>query len=55
VGGKVQPVRKTDNLIAIYEPIVKKMWDPRRLKTLWVYIVGYKDNFTFLIIIGYDH
>jgi hypothetical protein len=25
---KVRPVRKADNLAAIYEPIVQTMWDP---------------------------
>jgi hypothetical protein len=33
-GGKEGPVRKADNLTAIYEPIVYKMSDPRRLTTL---------------------
>jgi hypothetical protein len=27
LGSKVQPVRKTDNLTAICEPIVQTMWD----------------------------
>jgi hypothetical protein len=30
-GGKGWPERKADNLTAIYEPIVSKMWEPRRL------------------------
>jgi hypothetical protein len=29
-----QPARKAD-LTTIYEPIVYKMWEPRRLTTLW--------------------
>jgi hypothetical protein len=29
--GKGRPARKADNLTAIYEPIVCKMWDPRCL------------------------
>jgi hypothetical protein len=33
-GGKGRPVRKTDNLATIYEAIVQKMWEPRRLTTL---------------------
>jgi hypothetical protein len=33
-GNKTRPVSKADNLTAIYEPIVYKMWDPRRLTTL---------------------
>jgi hypothetical protein len=33
-GGKGLPARKADNLTAICEAIVWKMWDPRRLTTL---------------------
>jgi hypothetical protein len=32
--GKERPARKADNLTAIYEPTVNKMWEPRRLTTL---------------------
>jgi hypothetical protein len=32
--GKRRPVRKSDNLTTISEPIVYKMWEPRRLTTL---------------------
>jgi hypothetical protein len=32
--GKERPVRQADNLTAIYEPIVYKMWEPRRFTTL---------------------
>jgi hypothetical protein len=35
-GGKGRPVHKTENLTAICEPIVWKMWEPRYLTTLWV-------------------
>jgi hypothetical protein len=34
LGGKLRRVRKADNLTAIYEPIVYKMWDPLHLTTL---------------------
>jgi hypothetical protein len=34
-GGKRRPVSKADNLTAICEPTVQKMWEPRRLTTLW--------------------
>jgi hypothetical protein len=34
-GGKARPAHKADNLIAIYEPTVYKMWEPGRLTTLW--------------------
>jgi hypothetical protein len=33
-GDKGLPVRKADNLTAICEPAVWKMWEPRRLTTL---------------------
>jgi hypothetical protein len=34
-GGKGRPARKADNLTGISEPIVREMWEPRRLTTLW--------------------
>jgi hypothetical protein len=34
-GGKGRPARKADKFTATYEPIVYKMWEPRRLTTLW--------------------
>jgi hypothetical protein len=36
-GGKERPVRGADNLTAICEPTVYKMWKPRRLTTLWAF------------------
>jgi hypothetical protein len=33
--GKGRPAGEADNLIAICEPIVQKMWEPRRLISLW--------------------
>jgi hypothetical protein len=33
--GKERPACKADNLAAICEPIVYKMWDSRRLTALW--------------------
>jgi hypothetical protein len=50
-GGKGRPVRKADNLIAIYEPVVKKMWEPRRLTTLWASMACYRDTFPFFIYV----
>jgi hypothetical protein len=47
-GDKWRPGCKADNLTAICEPIVQKMWDPRRLTTLWTFTACYRDNFTFL-------
>jgi hypothetical protein len=48
--GKGRPALKADNLTAIREPIVLKMWEPRRLITLWASTVSYRDSFTFLCI-----
>jgi hypothetical protein len=48
-GGEELPARKADNLIAICEPIVYKMWDPQHLKILWVSTVRYRDTFTFYL------
>jgi hypothetical protein len=45
--GKWRPARKAD-LTVIYEPTVKKMWEPRRLTTLWVSTACYRDTFTLL-------
>jgi hypothetical protein len=46
-GGKGRLARKADNLTAICEPIVKEMWEPRRLTTLWASTACYRDSFTF--------
>jgi hypothetical protein len=46
------PARKADNLTATYEPIcLDKMWESRRLTTLWVSTACYRDNFTFAFTI----
>jgi hypothetical protein len=47
-GGKGRPARGADNLTAICEPIVYKMWEPRRLTTLWALMSYYRDSVTFL-------
>jgi hypothetical protein len=47
-GGKGRPARKADNLTAICEPIVLKMWEPRRLTTLWVSKACYRYSFICL-------
>jgi hypothetical protein len=44
-GGKGRPVRKADNLTAICEPIVLKMWEPPPLTTLWASVACYRDSF----------
>jgi hypothetical protein len=45
--GKERPLLKADNLTAVCEPIVYKMWEPRRLTTLWAFTACYTDSFTF--------
>jgi hypothetical protein len=44
---------RADNLIAICEPIVQKMWEPRRLTTLWSSTACYGDSFTFFYLTRY--
>jgi hypothetical protein len=46
-GSKGWLTRKGGNLTAICEPIIKKMWEPRRLRTLWAFTACYRDSFTF--------
>jgi hypothetical protein len=47
--GKWQPASKVDNLTAICEPTVQKIWEPRRLTTLWASTACYRDSFTLYI------
>jgi hypothetical protein len=49
-GVKERPARKADNLTAICEPIVSKMWEPRRLTTLWASTAWYRDSFIFYTV-----
>jgi hypothetical protein len=44
--GKERPARKADNLTAICELTVWKMWEPRHLTTLWAFTACYRDSFT---------
>jgi hypothetical protein len=46
-GAKVWQARKADNLTAICEQTVQKMWKPRRLTTLRASTACYRDSFTF--------
>jgi hypothetical protein len=46
-GGEGRPARKTDNLTAICEPIIYKMWEPQHLTNPWVSSARYRDTFTF--------
>jgi hypothetical protein len=48
--GKERPARKADKLTAICEPIVKKMWEPRRLTALWASTACYRDSFTLFFL-----
>jgi hypothetical protein len=45
-GGTGRPARKAD-LTAICEKIVYKMWESRRLTTLWASTACYSNIFTF--------
>jgi hypothetical protein len=47
LGGKGRPALKADNLTAISEPTVYKMWKPQRLTALWTPTASYRDSFTF--------
>jgi hypothetical protein len=44
--------RKADNLTAICERIFWKMWQPRRLTTLWASAACYRDSFTFFNLLN---
>jgi hypothetical protein len=46
-GSKGRPARKADNFTTAREPIVYKMWDPRRRTTLRASTACYRDSFTF--------
>jgi hypothetical protein len=52
-GGKGWPARGADNLTAICELNTWKMWNPRRLTTLWAFTACYRDSFTFLTQVNY--
>jgi hypothetical protein len=51
-GGKGRPARKTDNLTAICEPAVQKMWEPRRLTTLRTSTAYYRNSIFTCFKIG---
>jgi hypothetical protein len=40
-GDKGRPAREADNFTAICEPIVYKIWEPRRLTALWAFTACY--------------
>jgi hypothetical protein len=43
-GRKGRPARKVDNLIAICDPIIWKMWEPQRLTNVWASTAFYTDR-----------
>jgi hypothetical protein len=47
LGGEGRPPRKADNLAAICETIVWKMWEPPCLRTLWASTASYMGSFIF--------
>jgi hypothetical protein len=51
-GGGGRQARKADNITAISEPIIYKMWEPRRLTNLWASTANYRDSFTFYLHLG---
>jgi hypothetical protein len=44
--GEVRQAPKADNLTTICKPSVWKMWEPRRLTTLWASTACYRYSFT---------
>jgi hypothetical protein len=51
LGGNGRPVRKADNLTAICEPIIYKIWEPRRLTTLRASTAWCKDSFACYLLL----
>jgi hypothetical protein len=51
-GGKERPARKADKFTAILELIDWKLWEPRRLTTLWTFTDCYRDSFAFFFFFG---
>jgi hypothetical protein len=43
---KGRPERKADNITAVCEPTVKKLYESRRLTSLWASTASYRDSFT---------
>jgi hypothetical protein len=50
LGGEGRPARRADNLAAIYEPIVEKMWERQHLTALWAFAACCRDTFTLLYV-----
>jgi hypothetical protein len=50
--GKGRPTGKNDNLTAICElRLTRKMWEPRRLTTIWFFTACYRDSFTYFYLL----
>jgi hypothetical protein len=45
-------VRKAENITANSEPVVQKMWEPRRHKTLRGSTACYRDKLIFLFTVS---
>jgi hypothetical protein len=52
-GGKGRSASKADNLTTICEPTVYKMWEPRRLTTLWGLYGLLQDGLTFFLFLPF--
>jgi hypothetical protein len=50
MSSRALPEGKADNLIALCEPIVWKMWVPQRHTTLWASTLCYRNSFYLFII-----
>jgi hypothetical protein len=53
--GKGWPVPKANNLTAICEPIVQKMWESRRLTSLCASTACYRDSFAVTLRYTWIH
>jgi hypothetical protein len=51
--GKGRPSHEADNLTAICDTIVYKMWESRRLTILWASTACYRDNCNFNFLLFY--
>jgi hypothetical protein len=51
---KGRSARKADSLTAICDPIVWKMWEPRRITIIWASMACYWDRFTLFYYIFTD-
>jgi hypothetical protein len=52
---KGRQTRKADNLTAICEPIIYKMWEPRYVTSLWVSTACHRNGFTLFTFYFFSH